>query len=56
MPTADSRTSAGTARSPSRMLRTRIVSEYRPSPRTTVSTPSPVTGTSSENSASDGIV
>ena len=38
------------------MLRTRIVREYRPSPITTVSTPRPVTGTSSENSASDGIV
>ena len=56
MPSADSRTSAGTARKPSRMLRTRIVNEYSPSPMTTVVRVRPVAGTSSENSASEGIV
>jgi hypothetical protein len=53
---ADSTTSRGTASSPASTLRTRIVSEYSTRPTTTVVAVSPVTGRSSENIASDGIV
>ena len=56
MPRAASRTSSGTASSPARMLRTRMVSEYSTSPVTTTEADSPKTGSSSENIASDGTV
>ena len=55
-PRADSTTSSGTARRPASTLRTRIVSEYSARPMITVVGESPVNGSSSENSASDGIV
>ena len=56
MPRAASRTSSGTPSRPGEQARTRIVSEYSTRPMTTVFSDSPVNGSSSENSASDGIV
>ena len=56
IPRAASRTSSGTASRPVRMLRTRIVSEYRTRPVTTTEAESPKTGSSREYIASEGTV
>jgi hypothetical protein len=57
-PRAASRTSSGTAASPATMFRTRIVSEYRARPMTTLHGLIPGNGGTSmnENMASEGIV
>ena len=56
IPVAASRTSGSTPSRPTRMLRTRIVSEYSASAMTTVVAESPTRGSSRMNIASDGIV
>ena len=56
IPRAASSTSAGTARNPTRMFRNMMSSVYETSATSTVVTVSPVTGTSSWNSARLGIV
>ena len=56
MPTAASFTSAGTPSRPVTVFRTRISSVYAVSGISAVVRDSPVSGSSSANSASDGIV